>query len=52
LFSKPKAVVVPKAVVAHLGKGDLEFGTKLLDGFFGHDGTPIDWPEGEPYDYI
>jgi len=35
-----------------LGKGDLERGHKLLDGFTGYAGKPIDWHEGEDGDYI
>jgi len=50
---KAKAVIVPKHVVARLGKGDHASGAALLDGFMDHDGTPIDsWPGAEDDDYV
>jgi len=47
-----KAVIIPKAVVTKLGKGDHAGGAQLFDAFLESDPTPIDWHEGEDGDYI
>jgi methylmalonyl-CoA mutase cobalamin-binding subunit len=47
-----KAVIIPRSVVAKLGKGDHASGAQLLDSFIGSDPEPIDWHEGEEGDYI
>jgi hypothetical protein len=46
------AVIIPRHVVAKLGKGDHANGAALLDGFLQTDSKPIEWHEGEPGDYV
>ncbi len=45
-----KAIIIPKAMVAKFGNGDLQAGTEFLDGFMDHNGTTIDWPDSEAAD--
>ena len=44
--------IVPKHLVAKLGKGDHAGGAQLLDGFLGTAPAEIDWPKGEDGDYV